>query len=56
MTLTTKKEPTAIEKLAEFAATAPGVNKASRGPRNVPKPDARKQRRRTVRAARRTNR
>lgn len=45
----------ALGSLAEVAA-GPRQNKASRGPRNLPKPDARKQRRQRVRFARRANR
>lgn len=37
-------------------AAGPKQNKASRGPRNLPKPDARKAHRQRVRAARRGNR
>lgn len=45
----------ALGSLAERAA-APKQNKASRGPRNLPKPDARKAQRQRVRAARRATR
>lgn len=40
----------------EAVAAGPKQSKASRGPRNLPKPDARKARRQRVRAARRVNR
>lgn len=45
----------ALGSLAERAA-GPKQNKASRGPRNLPKPDARKAQRQRVRAARRAAR
>lgn len=40
----------------EEVAAGPKENIASRGPRNLPKPDARKARRQRVRAARRASR
>lgn len=50
-----KATQAALGSLAEVAA-GPKQNKAARGPRNLPQPDARKVQRQRVRAARRANR